>query len=59
MIKSKNNMLIKFHHTIQLQNYRQMSPTDKKDTNKWISRGIESANHLPIEKPLYIVLLQV
>lgn len=32
---------------------------DPKDTRKWISMGIEAANHAPIEKPFNMGLLQV
>ncbi|TLP77603.1 acyl-CoA carboxylase subunit beta [Maribacter sp. ACAM166] len=32
---------------------------DPKDTRKWISMGIEAANHAPIEKPFNMGILQV
>ncbi|ASV32485.1 acyl-CoA carboxylase subunit beta [Maribacter cobaltidurans] len=32
---------------------------DPKDTRKWISMGIEAANHAPIEKPFNMGVLQV
>ncbi|WP_339654551.1 carboxyl transferase domain-containing protein [uncultured Maribacter sp.] len=32
---------------------------DPKDTRKWVSMGIEAANHAPIEKPFNMGILQV
>ena len=32
---------------------------DPLDTRKWISMGIEAANHAPIEKPFNLGVLQV
>ena len=32
---------------------------DPLDTRKWVSMGIEAANHAPIEKPFNLGVLQV
>ena len=32
---------------------------DPRDTRKWVSMGIEAANHKPIEKPFNLGVIQV